>query len=109
MHNFQWSFLDRSKDLKRAASETFDLIIVGGGITGAGIAREAALRNLKFIIIDKNDFAFGTSSKSSKLAHGGFRYLANGDFKLVRESTTERNWMRVSLPNLVRPLAFNMY
>ena len=78
-------------------------------MTGAGIAREAALRGLSFILLDKNDFAFGTSSRSSKLAHGGMRYLANKEFGIVRESTTERNWLRVHFPNLVRPLAFNFY
>lgn len=106
---FRWSKLDREKYLSQAQSQHFDLIIVGGGITGAGIARDAALRNLSFLLLDKDDFAFGTSSRSSKLAHGGLRYLKTYEFGLVRESTTERNWMRNHLPNLVRPLAFNLY
>ncbi|MHA1821021.1 MAG: FAD-dependent oxidoreductase [Promethearchaeota archaeon] len=106
--NDEWNFLNRNKYVEKLKKEKFDLIIIGGGMTGAGIAREAALRNIKTAIIDKNDFAFGTSSRSSKLAHGGFRYLAQGEFKLVRESTTERNWLRVHFPNIVRPVKFNM-
>ena len=71
----------------------YDVIVIGAGITGAGIAREASMRNLKVAIIDMQDFAAGTSSRSSKLAHGGIRYLAHGDMDLVRESATERNWL----------------
>lgn len=101
-----WSARDRSVLINNAKGKNYDLIIVGGGITGAGIARECALRGISFCLLDKNDFAFGTSSRSSKLFHGGLRYLASGDFKLVRESTGERNWLRCHFPNLVRPLAF---
>jgi glycerol-3-phosphate dehydrogenase len=101
-----WSAQDRPGALAQAAALDYDLVIVGGGITGAGVAREAALRGISFLLVDKEDFAFGTSSRSSKLVHGGMRYLAQGEFKLVRESTTERNWLRAALPNLVRPLAF---
>jgi glycerol-3-phosphate dehydrogenase len=104
-----WSSNQRKKYLEQAQNQIFDLIIIGGGITGAGIAREAALRGLTFLLIDKADFAFGTSSRSSKLAHGGLRYLKTYDFAIVRESTTERNWLREHFPNLVRPLAFNLY
>jgi glycerol-3-phosphate dehydrogenase len=107
--NFQWSSLDRAKYIEQAKNGKFDLIIIGGGMTGAGVCREAALRGLSFLVIDKNDFAFGTSSRSSKLVHGGLRYIANKQFKVVRESTTERNWLRTHMPNLVRPLAFNLY
>ncbi len=95
--------------MKQLKENSFDIIIIGGGMTGAGICREAALRGLSFLIVDKNDFAFGTSSRSSKLIHGGFRYLSNRQFKVVRESCTERNWLRTHFPNLVRPLAFNLY
>jgi glycerol-3-phosphate dehydrogenase len=84
----------------------YDIIIIGAGITGAGIAREAALRGLKVACVDMQDFAAGTSSRSSKLAHGGIRYLGLGDIDLVRESTTERNWMREHIPHLVRPIPF---
>lgn len=101
-----WSFKDRSTDIAKTENSHYDLIIIGGGITGAGIARECALRNISFCLLDKQDFAFGTSSRSSKLFHGGMRYLASGEFALVRESTGERNWLRCHLPNLVRPLGF---
>lgn len=102
-----WSALERPGALDRAATLDFDLVIIGGGITGAGIAREAALRGITFLLVDKEDFAFGTSSRSSKLVHGGMRYLAQKEWKLVRESTTERNWLLAALPNLVRPLGFH--
>ena len=103
-----WSTKDRSRALDQARTGTFDLVIIGGGITGAGLAREAALRRIPFLLADQEDFAAGTSSRSSKLAHGGFRYLAQGEFRLVREAATERNWLRHALPNLVRPLAFHL-
>lgn len=102
----EWSATHRAAQIEQARSGSFDILIIGGGITGAGVAREAALRGLTFCLIDKDDFAFGTSSRSSKLAHGGIRYLKNGEFGLVRESTTERNWLRCHFPNLVRPLGF---
>ena len=102
-----WSAKDRSRALAQASRLDFELVIIGGGITGAGVAREAALRGIPFLLADKEDFASGTSSRSSKLVHGGFRYLAQGEFRLVREAATERNWLRSALPNLVRPLAFH--
>ncbi len=102
-----WTCLDRQKYIEQLKKEIFDLVIIGGGITGAGLAREAALRGIKTALIDKNDFAYGTSSKSSKLAHGGFRYLSQNEFKLVRESTTERNWLRNHFTHNVRPAIFN--
>jgi len=101
-----WSAKNRNAEINKASSRNYDLVIIGGGITGAGIARECALRGISFCLLDKNDFAFGTSSRSSKLFHGGLRYLASGDFKLVRESTGERNWLLNHFPNLVRPLGF---
>lgn len=106
--NSEWTYKNRQKYLEKIENETFDLIIIGGGITGAGIAREAALRGIKAVIFDKNDFAFGTSSRSSKMAHGGARYLMQGQFRIVRESTTERNWLRSHFPNLLRPITFNI-
>ncbi len=106
--DMEWSCKNRDKDLQRLKSEKFDLVIIGGGITGAGIAREAALRGIKTAIVDKNDFGYGTSSRSSKLAHGGFRYLAKGEIKIVRESTTERNWLRTHFSHNVRPLKTNV-
>lgn len=102
-----WSARDRQNGLTQAQQRDFELIILGGGITGAGIAREAALRGISFLLVDQGDFAVGTSSRSSKLVHGGLRYLPQGDVGLVRESATERNWLRKALPHLVRPLAFH--
>ncbi len=102
----KWSAKNRSDDIGIAKTGSYDVIIIGAGITGAGIARECALRGISFCLLDKDDFAFGTSSRSSKLFHGGMRYLASKEFGLVRESTGERNWLRNHLPNLVRPLGF---
>src|SRR5262249_19371929 len=84
----------------------FDLLILGGGITGAGVALDAALRGLRVALIDKGDFASGTSSASSKLIHGGLRYLEHGEFRLVREALVERGRLLGNAPHLVRPLRF---
>jgi len=92
--------------LDRLSTEQFDVLIVGGGATGCFAARDAALRGLKVALIEARDFASATSSRSSKLAHGGLRYLRNLEFGLVRESLRERrNLMRLA-PHLVRPLPF---
>lgn len=99
-----FSSTDRETMLAKLKSEEFDILIIGGGVTGAGIARDATLRGFNVAIVDKNDFAFGTSSRSSKMAHGGFRYLKSFEFGLVKESEAERNWLRNDYPNLVRPL-----
>jgi glycerol-3-phosphate dehydrogenase len=101
-----WNYKNRDNIIRRLQKNHYDIIIIGAGITGAGVAREAALRGLKVACIDMQDFAAGTSSRSSKLAHGGIRYLGLGDMDLVRESTTERNWMRMHIPHLVRPIPF---
>ena len=101
-----WNLKNRDSILERLKSNKYDIIIVGGGITGAGVAREAAMRDLKIALVDMQDFAAGTSSRSSKLAHGGIRYLAHGDISLVKESTTERNWMLAHIPHLIRPIPF---
>jgi glycerol-3-phosphate dehydrogenase len=99
--------LERQKFIDQLTSTNWDLIVIGGGITGAGIAREAVARNLSVAILDYRDFAFGTSSRSTKLAHGGIRYLGRNEFGLVREATTERNWLRdFGLPHLTRPTRF---
>ncbi|GAB3670262.1 glycerol-3-phosphate dehydrogenase/oxidase [Salinisphaera aquimarina] len=91
----------------RAAAETgFDLLIIGGGITGAGIALEGARTGLRVALIEQNDFASGTSSWSSKLVHGGLRYLASGDWRLTRESVQERQRLMHDVPGLVAPLDF---
>ena len=101
-----WNYKNRSSILKRLKSTNYDLIIIGGGITGAGVAREATMRDLKVALIEMQDFAAGTSSRSSKLAHGGIRYLSHGDISLVKESATERNWMLAHIPHLIRPIPF---
>ena len=92
--------------LDRLANETFDLLIVGGGVTGACVARDAAMRGLKVALVEKNDFANATSAHNSKLVHGGLRYLRNFELGLVRESLKERRiWQRIA-PHLVHPLPF---
>lgn len=95
----------RRRSLAHAAEGVLDLVVVGGGITGAGVVREAVLRGLKTLVIDKGDFAGGTSSRSSKLIHGGLRYLAQGDIGLVRESARERAVLRRLAPHLAKPVA----
>ena len=85
-----------------------DLVVIGGGITGAGIARDAALRGLSVVLFDRGDFGGGTSSKSSKLVHGGLRYLEHGEIGLVFESVSERRIQTQVAPHLVRPLPFLM-
>lgn len=92
--------LDRFKD------ETFDLLVLGGGITGAGVALDAVLRGWRVALIDKGDFASGTSSVSSKLVHGGLRYLEHGEFRLVHEALHERRVLLRNAPHLVQPLRF---
>jgi glycerol-3-phosphate dehydrogenase len=84
----------------------YDIVIVGGGITGAGIARDAALRGLKVALFEKGDYGSGTSSKSSKLVHGGLRYLEHGEIGLVFESVSERRVQGKVAPHLVRPMPF---
>jgi glycerol-3-phosphate dehydrogenase len=90
-----------------ALSKTrFDLAVIGGGINGAAVAREAALRGLKVALVEAGDFASGTSSRSSKLIHGGLRYLEQFDFRLVREARLERRLLCDVAPHLARPLPF---
>ncbi|MBI3542837.1 MAG: glycerol-3-phosphate dehydrogenase/oxidase [Deltaproteobacteria bacterium] len=86
----------------------FDAVVVGGGIVGAGLARELAIRGLKALVVEKGDYASGTSSRSSKLIHGGLRYLEMFDFHLVFESLAERHWLLSTHPHLVQPLEFNL-
>src|SRR5579871_3031600 len=94
------------RNLKRLADETFDLLIVGGGITGACVARDASLRGLKVALIERRDFANATSAHNSKLIHGGLRYLRNFELGLVREALRERRIWLNTAPQLVRPLPF---
>jgi glycerol-3-phosphate dehydrogenase len=98
-----FSLATRQRALERAASDVLDLIVVGAGITGAGVAREAALAGYSVLLLDKGDFASGTSSRSSKLIHGGLRYLAQGDVALVKEAARERGVLRRIAPHLTRP------
>ena len=94
------------RDFDAAAKETFDIIVVGGGIIGAGIARDAALRGLKTLILEKVDFACGTTSRSSRLIHGGLRYLKRLELGLVRQDLREREILLGIAPHLVQPLSF---
>jgi glycerol-3-phosphate dehydrogenase len=94
------------RNLDALAAEDFDLLVIGGGITGGGAALDAALRGLRVAVIDKGDFASGTSSVSSKLIHGGLRYLEHGDFGLVYESLHERRRLLRNAAHLVHPLRF---
>ncbi len=96
----------RDKARERLARDHFDLLVIGGGINGAGIARDAALRGLSVALVERDDFASGTSSRSSRLVHGGVRYLEHGFFHLVFESSRERRILLQTAPHLVRPLQF---
>jgi len=97
----------RERDLRRLGSEVFDVVVVGGGVTGAGAALDAASRGLSVSLLEARDWAAGTSSRSSKLVHGGLRYLEQFDLPLVREALVERGrQLRTIAPHLVRPLPF---
>ncbi len=97
---------DRTDALQRLADQTFDVLVIGGGITGAGVALDAASRGLRTALVEKDDFASGTSSKSSKLIHGGLRYLQQGEYRLVYENLAERQRLLDNAPHLVSPLPF---
>src|SRR5436309_8453845 len=88
------------------ADADYDVVIVGGGMAGAGVARDLALRGVAVALVEKADFAWGTTSRSSKLIHGGLRYLELFDFGLVRESLRERETLSKLAPHVVRPLPF---
>lgn len=100
------SLRTRASNLARMQRETFDIAVIGGGITGAGVALDAAIRGLSVALVEKRDFASGTSSRSSKLIHGGLRYLENFQFGLVRESLHERAVLSRMAPHLSQPLRF---
>lgn len=102
----EFSARTRVQTLQKLGREVFDILIVGGGITGAGIARDAAMRGYSVALVDKGDYASGTSSKSSKLVHGGVRYLELFEFGLVYEASRERRTLLQIAPDLVRPLPF---
>jgi glycerol-3-phosphate dehydrogenase len=103
---YAFSSEGRLRALEEMATSPIDVLVVGGGITGVGIARDAALRGWSVALVDKDDFAFGTSSRSSKIVHGGVRYLEYGHFLLVRESARERRVLRAIAPHLVHRLGF---
>ena len=107
MANLEFSFESRKTSLTRMRKEEFDFLIIGGGITGAATARDAASRGLSVALVEERDFAWGTSSRSSKLIHGGLRYLENMEFHLVFEALAERARLLKQSP-LVRPLRFYM-
>ncbi|HNF98505.1 MAG TPA: FAD-dependent oxidoreductase, partial [Pseudomonadota bacterium] len=96
----------RRQAFEELQKQRFDLIVIGGGITGAGIARDAALRGLQVVLVEKSDFGSGTSSKSSKLIHGGLRYLQHAEFGLVFEAVSERTLLLKLAPHLVKPQLF---
>ncbi|RAP33915.1 hypothetical protein DID77_02340 [Candidatus Marinamargulisbacteria bacterium SCGC AG-439-L15] len=93
-------------DLKKASQTEYDCVIVGGGINGLGLAVDLSSRGYKVALFEKGDFGSGTSSRSSKLIHGGLRYLETGQIRLVREACRERHWLLEKAPHLVKPLAF---
>jgi len=96
----------RSAMLHRLEHETFDLLVIGAGITGVGVALDAATRGLRTALVERDDFASGTSSKSSKMVHGGLRYLQQGEIRLVYEALRERQRLRRNAPHLVKVLPF---
>lgn len=98
--------LKRSQALARLGGAPFDLLVIGGGIVGSGIARDAALRGLSVVLVDQHDFAAGTSSRSSRLLHGGLRYLEQGRVGLVHEAGVEKKVIQKIAPHLTEPLGF---
>src|SRR3954466_4748685 len=100
------AWFDRADGLRRLGDDPFDVLVVGGGITGAGAALDAASRGLRTALIERDDFASGTSSKSSKMVHGGLRYLQQGEIRLVYEALHERSRLMRNAPHLVKVLPF---
>ena len=96
----------RATHLTALRTQSFDLLVVGGGITGLGVALDAAARGLSVALVERDDFSSGTSSKSSKLAHGGLRYLQQGEVRLVYEALHERQRMLRNAPHLVQVMPF---
>lgn len=96
--------MKRKQNINKITNEIFDIAVIGGGVTGAGILREAGKRGYRTILIEKGDFASGTSSKSAKLIHGGLRYLQYGQIGLVRESLQERDYLLNNFPHIVQPI-----
>jgi glycerol-3-phosphate dehydrogenase len=99
-------FTDRTRSFAVVDGVSFDVIVIGAGITGAGVARDAATRGLSVLLVEAGDIACGTSSRSSKMIHGGLRYLAQGDINLVREAASERQVLRLIAPHLAKKIPF---
>src|SRR5205085_7652063 len=104
MHSL--SSTERRHNLTNLTGERYDVLVIGGGVTGAGVALDAAARGYRVALVEKIDFASGTSSKSTKLVHGGIRYLPNFDFALVHEALVERGTLLRNAPYLVQPVGF---
>lgn len=104
----RWSIEERRAALDVAEANGVELLVIGGGITGAGVLRDAASRGLSALLVERGDFACGTSSRSSKLIHGGFRYLAEGQLRVTREACRERDLLLELAPHLVQPVSFLM-
>ncbi len=102
MSDMGFSQINRLQNLKNLNAEIFDVLVIGGGITGAGVARDAAMRGLSVALIEAQDFASGTSSRSSKMIHGGLRYLVSGDISVVKESALERRILHRIAPHLAK-------
>src|SRR5213592_122121 len=100
------AFASRSQVVESLVSTPLDMLVVGGGIVGSGIARDAAMRGLRVGLVEQHDLAFGTSSRSSRLLHGGLRYLAQGRIGLVREASLEKGILHRIAPHLAEPLPF---
>ena len=103
-----WNAAWRQQVLPTLAQQPWDLIVIGGGISGAGILREAARRGWRCLLLEQRDFAWGTSSRSSKMVHGGLRYIAKGQWRLTRDSVHERQRLLDEAPGLVEPMSFMM-
>lgn len=104
--DLNWTSAWREQVLPTLAKQNWDLIVVGGGIIGAGIIREAARRGWRCLLLEQRDFAWGTSSRSSKMVHGGLRYLIQGEFALTRDSVRERQRLLAGAPGLVEPMLY---
>ncbi|HVP27691.1 MAG TPA: glycerol-3-phosphate dehydrogenase/oxidase [Myxococcota bacterium] len=101
-----WTLVERASALRRAERDGVDLLVIGGGITGAGVLRDAASRGLRALLVERDDFASGTSSRSSKMVHGGLRYIGEGHLGVTRESCRERDRLVAQSPNLVESVPF---
>jgi glycerol-3-phosphate dehydrogenase len=98
--------LSRADAIEAMTADRFDVVVIGGGVTGAGVALDAASRGYSVALVERDDYAVGTSSRSSKMVHGGLRYLQNFDLGLVREALLERQLMVQLAPHLVYPTPF---